>query len=404
MHELISELLEVTSSEMPIVSLYMDTRPGEAGRTQGRRHRGGFVWLKARLAEVAGLLPQRGKAHDSFRHDGERIHRFIEDELAPATQGLAIFACHARNLFIAHQFQLPFDNELVVDEVPYVYPLARLLDGHHAFAAVLADSEHARIYSVALGKKTEAVRFHHPVERASGPTAGRHSGAAAVGSGDAFGTSRLRFQRYLEGHVEHHLRNVVEHLERIITTDRLTRIVLGGSDAITAELLRLLPRHLQERVVDRVHLEPDTPENEVVRKTMRVLEDGMGRERARRVDWLCQEDLTEGLGVIGLGRTLRALNEGNVDAVIFSSGFDAQGFLCGACDQLQEYAAEGNHCRYCGAAGVKILTDLREAVTTRAERMGARVEEVDRHPILSGSGGVGAVLRFRHAPQAISVR
>lgn len=388
MHELISELVHVAPSDTPFLSLYMDTRPGDARRAQGRRQRPALVWLKRRLSEVAAAMPVRGKARQSLQRDTERIHAFLEAELSPSTQGLALFASHGRDFFVAHQFRVPLDNELIVDEVPHVYPLARLLDGHRACAAVLADSESARVYTMALGRTVQAAYVHHPLERPEKPSSG--------GGVGAFGATRLTFQRYLEGQVQHHLKGVVEQLDRIVTQERLAHIVVGGSESVAAELIRLLPKHLQDKVVERLHLDPDAPEDEVMHATMRILEARLGQDRARKVEWLCKEDLAEGLGVLGVARTLRALNEGNVDEIVFASAFSVGGAVCAACDQLLDYAAEDGTCRYCGGA-LKPIADLREAIAFRAERLGARIDVVDRHPVLKGSGGVGAILRYRSA-------
>jgi len=386
-HALIEELLAFQPADVPVVSLYMDTRPGEAGRSQGRRHRDAFVWLKRRMSEVASASPVRGPGHESLAHDLERIQRFLEESLDPATRGLALFACHGCGLFRAHQFQLPFANELMVDAAPHIYPLARLLDGHSTCAAVLVDSEHARIYTIAMGRAVQETRLHRPLERPE--KAGRPGGAgriSSVGTARAFGATQLRYQRYLEGQVHQHLRGVAEHLERLLLQEKLAYVIVGGHESTAAELVRLLPRLVQERVLDRVQMETDTPENDVLRMALKILEARMAVERTRKVDWLCQEDLAEGPGALGLARTLRALNDGNIDELVFAASFSATGLVCTACDQLLDFADELGRCRYCSGA-VRAVTDLREVMVERAERLG--------HPWLAGPAGVGAILRYR---------
>jgi len=382
MHQLLVDLLALEPSDLPFLSLYLDTRPGETGRVQGRRQRNAFKWLKRRHSEVSGGLPTRGPARDSLERDVERILRFLEESLEPATRGVALFACDGRGVFRHHQFHVPFENELYVDEVPHIYPLARLLDGHEACAAVLADSENARIYTVALGRAVRQADLHHELERPP--------------EVPAFGATQLRYQRYLEGQVQHHLKSVAEQLERIVASERLGRVVVSGSDTIAAELVRMLPKSLQEKVVDRLHLDPSRPENEVLRATMGILERKDAEDRARKVEWLSKEDLSDGLGALGLGRTLRALNEGNVDQLLLSNAFRMTGYLCDGCDQLLDFPSDEGACRYCGGT-LRRLDDLREPMVARAERQGARIDVIEGHPLLAGPGGVGAILRYRAA-------
>lgn len=397
MHELLAELVAFEPSGHPFLSLYLDTRPGEAGRFQGRRQRNSLVWIKHRLSEVLSSLPSRGEARDSVEHDVEAALRYLEETLQPTTQGLALFACHARGFFRAHQFQVPLENHVALDEVPQIYPLARLLDGHEAYAVVLVDSEHARIYATALGRITQSVHLENVIERPA-RTARIASVAAAGGT---FGAATLRYQRHLAGQVHAHFKEVVEHLEGVIRAEGLNRIILCGRGSVVGDFERQLPKAIQEKVVERLTLGVDTPENEVVRATLQVVERHMEEQTARRVDWLLQEHRSGGLGVVGVEPTLQVLNEQNLDGLVLGADFVSPGVVCRDCDFLQVEATAEGRCRNCGGE-TRSVADLREAMVQRAERQGAAVHSVNGNPDFRRYGAVGAMLRYRRPAETAS--
>ena len=68
-------------------------------------------------------------------------------ELAPAANGVAIFACSAGELFEAVQMSAPIDEHwLYIGDTPHLYPLARLESRYPRYAVVVADTNTARIF------------------------------------------------------------------------------------------------------------------------------------------------------------------------------------------------------------------------------------------------------------------
>src|SRR5436190_20949663 len=108
--ELLTRLLEFETSDLPVISLYLDGRANEHGKSDF----GPFV--RKQLAGRARTYAPHSEARQSFDEDFVRIERFLENEFQPSTQGVAIFACAGeRDFFEAGQFEVPFErNQLFV--------------------------------------------------------------------------------------------------------------------------------------------------------------------------------------------------------------------------------------------------------------------------------------------------
>jgi hypothetical protein len=141
-------------ADAPVLSLYLDMRPDE----HGSRERYDSFLRKVFPDRSRGL---HGAARKSFDRDVERITLYLAEELQPAANGVAIFACSAAsNLFEAVQLSVPLEQSwLFIGSVPHVYPLARLNDQYPRYAALLVDTNYARLFVFGLG----VAEAHHQV-------------------------------------------------------------------------------------------------------------------------------------------------------------------------------------------------------------------------------------------------
>ena len=129
----------------PVISLYLDMRADEHGRDRYEQ------FLRKAFPERARTLA--GDARRGFEQDVERIESFLASDLQQSANGLAIFACDAVGLFEAIQMSAPIeDHWLFVAPVPHLYPLARVNDRYPRYAALLADTNSARIFVFSLGQ------------------------------------------------------------------------------------------------------------------------------------------------------------------------------------------------------------------------------------------------------------
>ncbi len=149
MHTLLRRLADIESENLPVLSIYLDMQPQETGARPALRS--GLVVLKDRLREIEKTFPPRGDDLDSFKADAARVERYLKEELAPATQGLAVFACSGRELFETVEVGVPFENQVSVGPMPDLYQLVRLLDEHETALVAVVDTNTARIFATRVG-------------------------------------------------------------------------------------------------------------------------------------------------------------------------------------------------------------------------------------------------------------
>ena len=208
----LQRLAAFTPSTFSVISLYLDTQAKERGRDQFG------AWVRKELAARARTFDPRSEEGKSFQTDRERIERWLAEELDPSSNGVAIFAsAGSANFWEAIQFAVPIQqNELHVQAQPHVYPLARLIDQYPRYAAVLADTNFARIVVFGLNHVESAAEVQNVKTNRS-----------MVG-----GWSQARYQRHIEDFHKKHAREVIDALDRIIREEGLRHFVLAGDEAV----------------------------------------------------------------------------------------------------------------------------------------------------------------------------
>jgi peptide chain release factor subunit 1 len=145
------------------------------------------------------------------------ISEYLETELQPSTNGVALFACSGRDLFEAVQLGVPFvEHWMSIDDRPHLYPLARVESEYPRYAAVLADTNVARILVIATGAVVDA----------------REVTGVKTRRTDQGGWSQARFQRHIENFHLHHAKEVVEALARIVQQEGIEHVLLAGDEVI----------------------------------------------------------------------------------------------------------------------------------------------------------------------------
>ena len=86
-------------------------------------------------------------ARDIQAYEYQPLGPHLGDDARRSANGVAIFACSARGLFETLQLDVPFeDHWLFVGSVPHLYPLARVNDQYPRYAALVVDTNSARLF------------------------------------------------------------------------------------------------------------------------------------------------------------------------------------------------------------------------------------------------------------------
>ena len=295
----LDELAAFQPTSFPFISLYLNTGAGQAGKSQFEQ------FVRKEFPLRAKTYPPRSPERESFERDYQRIAMYLETDLPPSINGLAVFACSAKDEFFeAVQLEAPIQqHRLFVSNQPHLYPLARLYDQYNRYAAVLVDSHQARLFVFGFGKIL-----------AKQELTGTKTNRTATG-----GWSQARYQRHVENFHLHHCKEVVDALDRLVKQEDLDKIILAGDEVIVPMFRENLPPHLSEKIVDVLRIDIKTPDSEVFKATLEAMRRDDARNDAEKVQRLFDEFRSDGLGVVGARDTLTALNNGQVDELILSA-------------------------------------------------------------------------------------
>jgi peptide chain release factor subunit 1 len=338
------------TADLPVVSLYLDMRPDGNGRTNVD------PFLRKAMTEQAEALS--GNARASFDRDSERIQAFLANDVRKSANGLAIFACDAHDgFFEALQLDVPVEqHQLFVGPVPHLYPLARLNDQFPRYAALLVNTNSARLFVVGLGDTETQQQVVNTKTRRS--TMG--------------GWSQARYQRHLENFHLHHMKEVADVLERVVREEALTKIVVSCDDVSRPMLMDQLPKHLVEKIVDVVSLDMKAPDQQVLAETLDALRQKDAETDTEHVEAAIGAWRASGLGAAGPAGTRAALERGQVEELLITA---APALLRAGSPEAAE--------------------TLANELVTLGQQTSARIRFIEDPALLADVGGVAAILRFR---------
>ena len=343
--ERIDALARIEPTSVPLLSVYLNTTANETGRTTHD------IFLRKELKQRAGTYAERTPARESLDRDRARIEKYLAEELQPSTRGVALFACSDAGLFEAIQLQVPFDeNRLVISDRAHLYPLVRLDEEHPRYAALVMDTNAARIFVFGTGQTLDSVEVQNQKTK--------HMQAG--------GWSQARFQGHVENIHLHHAKEVVDRLDQIVRAAAIEYVVVAGDEVIVPLLKEQLPERLRTKLVDVVRLDIRSPEHEVLATTLEALRKKDGENDEAVVQDLIGDYRAGGLALVGPERVREALERGQVDTLVIAA---------------QPDTVEGTDAA---------ANDL----VTLAKQTSASVRFIENPQLLAEVGGVGASLRY----------
>jgi peptide subunit release factor 1 (eRF1) len=372
LHQRLEKLAAYEPTSSPVISLYLNLTSDQHGRDNYA------AFCRKAFAERVKAFKKQSPERASFERDVERINSYLANELNRSADGLAIFASSgAGEFFEAIQLDAPVDHHwLFIGAVPHIYPLTRLLDQYPRYASLLVDTNHAQILVFGLGsiEKREELK-------------GVKTRRSSMG-----GWSQARYQRHAENFHLHHIKDVVDTLDRIVRSDEIDHIIVSG-DQVAIPLLRdALPSHLTDKIVDVVKLERHAGADEIAQVTLEALRQKDAQNDEDRVTQVLDAWRAGGLGVAGPEAALQALEMGQVDELLITgSPRDLKTVQTLPDDAAQELTADTS----APIAPDQRRLRLSDELVARAQRTGARVRVIENAELLRECGGVAAMLRFR---------
>jgi peptide chain release factor subunit 1 len=363
-------LVSFPPTTFPVISLYLNAEADENGRVDVDR------FLRRELPARGRTFEPRSADRESYDRDVERIQSWVAENLRPSANGVAIFACAgADDFFEAVQLEAPVkEHRFYIYNQPQLYELARLTDAYPRYAAVVLDSQLARIFVFALGGTVGEAKVE-------GDPVNRHQ---------AGGWSQARYQRRVDNQRQQHVKDTVAALDRIVRQEDIGHIVLAGDEVIVPVFREELPQHLQEKLVENVlRLDIRTSEQEVLQATLDAMIAEDRREDADQARRAIEGYRAGGLGVAGIGPTFAALIRGQVSDLLISEEFELrhqEPIPRNSPEIPPELALE--------LPEEQETVDLADELVTRAKATGANVSFIENPTYLAEVDGVAGLLRF----------
>ncbi len=367
----LNKLLAIEPAGSPFISLYLNTEPNENGKKDFD------IFLKKQISEHAGSLPDDSDELKSFEADSEKINEFL-NALRPSARGVAIFACNARSIFQASDFDAAFPEDLFfVNSKPHLFPLVRMIEQNPMFAVVAADTNAASIYVFRGGQTIDKEEIQN-----------EKTNRTEVG-----GWSQMRFQRSVENFHEQHAKEVVAELDKIVREFGIKRILLCGDEAVVIPLLRQeLTKELKDKVIGSIRKNVHTPEHEILEAAEHEMRIYDTLEDKSKVDNLIEQNYDGGIGVAGVNETLKALLNGQVQELYISSDFGNIDYNVGAVSKLLKDYAPGEDGELPNAKDHGMIVD---ELLRRGSESADNIRFIEDASLLQDLGGVGALLRYQ---------
>jgi peptide chain release factor subunit 1 len=371
MKNLLEKLAAFEPTGFPFINLYLNTQVNENGQ------RDYDVFVRNAISEHREKYAEESSERESFDRDAEKIKEFLET-IRPDANSVAIFACAgADDFFRATQFDMTIDeNYFHIGDRPHLYPLARMRDQHPRYAVLSADTNYARIYVFGRGGTltTEEIQ-------------GTKTNRSEVG-----GWSQMRYQRHVDNFHKQHAREAVDELEKLMRDEHITRLILCGNEAVIIPLIKAeLSKEFEDKVIDTLPLPVSTSEEELYEATQEAIQKYNAVSDLEKVEKLKGQNYDGGLGVVGVERTLEALQNGQVQELFLSADPNAVRYNRKKVAKVLENYAPGDEDETPDATDSKEIVD--ELV-----RLGLysadRVTFIEDENLLKDYGGVGAILRY----------
>ena len=365
-------LAALEPSPFPVISLYLSLTPNNVGRETWD------AFVRKVFNERGRMLRVDSPERSSFEKDAERIRQYLDQPRDAAIHGLAIFACSGAELFDAIPLETPFDDHwMFVGSVPHLYPLAKLVDTYTRYAAVMVDTNKARIMVFGLAATERDEKIANDKTRRSSKG----------------GWSQARYQRRADNVHLHHMKEVVDALDKIVREDDINQIVISADETVLAKLREQMPAHLADKIVDTVPLQRHAGGDAILDSTFEAIRIKDAETDTEKVQELMDEWQGSGLGVVGPEATLSAFELGQVEELIITGSVDTLKPVQKLPDNsATEMTAETSAPQ--GAiddARLKLSAEL----IKRAQQTAARIRFIEDATLLEDAGGVGALLRFR---------
>ena len=347
---------------------------------QDKSHREEAILAKDLVRKTLQELQLNGRNRDAIE-DLEKILHLAESLHGNQARAKAVFACAGRSLW--REFDLPpspAPTKLFVNRRFHLKPLAPVFSEHPRLWVALIDRHTARFLEVQFDQIVEQGALTNPLARH-----GRTDGYAGYDAGHV--------QRHASDEVRRHFRNATEFLKSAAEKKQFAALVIGCHDVNWPDFQNQLHPYVQGRLLGRFSGDLGSITDEIARlEAERLLRESLHRHHQALIREALDGSRSNGRGVTGLRRVLRATELGEVETILMTHEYSARAVECTACGHLDSHLV--SYCPACGRA-TRDLPDVCEALVPMAIRSNIGLVLVPSDDALDRVGNIAALLRFR---------
>jgi peptide subunit release factor 1 (eRF1) len=245
---------------------------------------------------------------------------------------------------------------------------------------VLLDRQNARFIEVDFETVKEQSLLSNPV-----PRHGRSDGFAGYNAGHA--------ERHVEDEVRRHFQQTADYLKNAAERKLFEGLVIGCQDTIWPEIKEMLHPDVKKKLLGHISGECAAMTNErAAEEGRRIASEVLNRQHRELLTTVLDKSRSNGRGVTGLRRVLRATEQGEVETIIMARDYSARAVECTNCRHLDSHLVP--YCPVCGRS-TRQLDDVCEALVPFAVRNRLGLVLLPPEESLNHVGNIAAVLRFR---------
>jgi len=361
-------------NELAISFYYQPSTP------QDKSHRDETILAKDLVRKTLHELQLNGLNRQATE-DLEKILHLAEGLHGNQARARAVFACAGRSLW--REFDLPpvsGATKLFVNRRFHLKPLAPIFSDHPRLCLALIDRQSARFFDVQFDRISEQSSMVDPV-----PRHGRSDGYLGYNAG--------HLQRHTDDEVRRHYVRAAEFLKDSDERKGFEALVISCNDVNWPDLKEQIHPYVQKKLLGRFSADFGTLTNEgAAQEARRILRDSLQKHHQALVNETLSEAKSNGRGVTGLRRVLRATEQGEVETIIMTQEYSARAVECTNCGHLDSHLVP--YCPVCGR-GTRNLDDVCEALVPVAVRSNIGLVLVPADDNLDRVGNIAALLRFR---------
>lgn len=345
-----------------------------------KSHRQELIEAKDLVRKTLQELELNGK-HRSAALDLQRILQVVESMRGNQARAKAVFACAGREFW--KEFDLPpgfGESRLFVNRRFHLKLMAPIMSDHPPLWVAVLDRQNARFLEVAFDSVKEQGNISNIL-----PRHGRSDGFAGYKGGHA--------ERHLEGEFRRHFQEAAEFLKAAAERKRFDGLVIGCQDINWPEIDAQLHPDVKKKLLGTFSAEVTALSNEEAAEAgRRIAREAVSKRHHELLGAALEGARSNGRGVTGLRRVLRATEQGEVDTIIMSRDYSARAVECTHCRHLDSHLVP--YCPACGRS-TRQLDDVCEALVPLVVRNSLGLVLLPSDENLDRVGNIAALLRFR---------